>query len=229
MAALLSLSFFHKTPLLILLLTVIICHLILNKPSITVKKGLIYGFLFFSIILMQYYVVLQNQEIQSIGHILNGIANRIFGVYPLGLAVAIKLSFESGLLYGSTIPNFLGIFNPDVINLSQLIHYEIFGFEGNAPSPAIGYTYINWGLLGLILDTILISLFLIVSNQILNKLKNTYIKILIYCIAIPQIMFLSMSSVFDSVLNPRDYVVYGLIIIIMMLKIKKTYAKSNFS
>jgi len=219
-AILLSLSFFHKTPLLILLLTIIISHIILNKPLLTFRKVLIYGFLLFSIILIQYYVVLQNQEIVSISHILNSIVNRIFGVYPLGLAVAIKLSFETGYLYGATMPNFLGVFNPDGINLSQLIHYEIFGFEGNAPSPALGYTYINWGIIGVILDTVFISLFLILINQFLNKLNNSYIKFLIYCIAIPQIMFLSMSSVFDSLLNPRDYVVLGSLIIVLMLRLK---------
>ena len=183
---------------------------------------LFYCLLIFSIILIQYYFVLQNQEIISIGDVLNQIANRIFGVYPLGLAVAISLPSETGFYLGDTIPNILGL-NPNGVNMSQVIHLKIFGIVGEAPSPAVGYAYANWGFLGVIFDVIFTSQFLILSNQLLLKIKNSFIKVLIICIAIPQIMFVSMSSVFDSIINPRDILIISIILIIMMLKFRTNY------
>jgi len=221
-ASVLSLSFFHKTPLLLLVFSILCCYFILNKPKVSLKKGLFYSLLIFSIILIQYYFVLHNQVIISIGDVLNGVANRIFGVYPLGLAVAISLPSETGFYLGDTIPNILGL-NPNGVNMSQVIHFKIFGVEGDAPSPAIGYAYANWGFLGVIFDVIFTSLFLILSNQLLLKIKNSFIKVLIICIAIPQIMFVSMSSVFDSIINPRDILIISIIVIIMMLKFRTNY------
>lgn len=221
-ASLLSLSFYHKTPLLLLIFSTLCCHLILNKPKVTLKKSLFYSLLLFSIILIQYYLVLQNQEILSIVDTLNGIANRIFGVYPLGLAVAISLPQETGFYLGDTIPNILGL-NPNGVNMSQVIHFKIFGVEGDAPSPAIGYAYANWGFLGVIFDPIFTSLFLILSYQLLLKIKNSFIKVLIISIAVPQIIFVSMSSVFDSIINPRDILIISVIVVIMMMKLRTSY------
>ena len=219
-ASLLSLSFFHKTPLVLLIFSILICHLILNKPKLSFKKISFYSLLIFSLILIQYYVVLQNQEILSIGQVLSGVVNRMFGVYPLGLAVAVSLPHETGFYLGDTIPNILGL-NPNGVNMAQVIHFKIFGIEGDAPSPAIGYAYANWGLIGVIFDAIFTSLFLILANQFLNKIKNSFIRVLIICIALPQIMFISMSSLFDSIINPRDIFVMSVLIILIMLKVKK--------
>ena len=218
-ASLLSLSFFHKTPILILIFSIITCHLIINKPKLSYKKIFFLSLLIFSLILIQYYIVLQNQEILSIGDILNGIANRIFGVYPLSLAVAVSLPLETGFYLGDTIPNILGL-NPNGVNMSQVIHFKIFGYEGYAPSPALGYAYANWGFIGVIFDAIFTSCFLILANQFLHKIKNSFIKVLIMCIAIPQIIFISMSSLFDSIINPRDIFVISVLIILLMLKVE---------
>ena len=64
--------------------------------------------------------ILKNQDIISLWTVFNGILNRIFGVYPLGLALAIDITSETGYLMGNTIPNFLGLF-PNSINLSKII------------------------------------------------------------------------------------------------------------
>lgn len=221
-ASLLSLSFFHKTPLLLLILSIICCHLILNRPKRSLKKLFFYSLLIFSIILIQYYLVLQNQEILSIGDVLNGILNRLIGAYPLDLAVAIEITSQEGFFLGQTLPNILGL-NPTGINLSELIHMKIFGVEGSAPPPAVGYAYANWGLIGVIFDAIFTSLFLILANQFLYKIRNSFIKVLIICIVIPQIIFLSMASVFDSIINPKDIFIISVIIIIMMLKVRTSY------
>ena len=173
-ASALSLSFFHKTPILLLIFSIITCHLIINKPKLSFKKISFYSLLIFSLILIQYYIVLQNQEILSIGDVLNGIANRIFGVYPLSLAVAVSLPLETGFYLGDTIPNILGL-NPNGVNMSEVIHLKIFGIEGYAPSPAVGYAYANWGFLGVIFDAIFTSFFLILTNQFLHNIRNSTI------------------------------------------------------
>ena len=218
-ASFLSLSFLHKTPLLILFLSIFICYYLINNQSFSFKKVLLVFISLFLLIIVQYYIVLKNQDIISLWTVFNGILNRIFGVYPLGLALAIDITSETGYLMGNTIPNFLGLF-PNSINLSKIIHYELFGYDGYAPSPSLGYAYANFGIFGVLFFSIFSSLFLIILNQSVRKINNIYIVILIYCIFIPQVMFFSMSSIFDSILNPRDYVIYGSIILIMLLRIR---------
>lgn len=219
-ASLLSLSFFHKTPLLILLFSIGICNLLVKRKRLSIKKLLRYTLFLFVLIVAQYYIVLRNQEIDSLLPILNSILNRVFGAYPLDLAVVIHLTQETGFLLGNTIPNFGGFFQHTPINLSKLIHYEIFGVEGNAPAPALGYAYANFGLLGVVFDTFFVCFFLRIVNQFVNQFNNSYMKILIICVFVPKILFVSMTSIYGAVLNPRDYVVYGVVLFFMMLKIK---------
>ena len=53
-----------------------------------------------------------------------------------------------GFFYGATIINPLGLFDFNQINLSHELHYLIYGFVANAPAPAIGYAYSDFGFLG---------------------------------------------------------------------------------
>lgn len=216
----LSLSFFHKTPLVIFVLSIITLNILFKKKRISLKKIVLITLVLFSIIIIQYAVILQNQNIDSFSSVLNGIINRIIGVYPLQIAVSIDIISQTGYLYGGTIPNFFGLFNHTPINISRMIHYEIFQMEGNAPPPAVGYAYANFGLLGVFFDTIFMSLFLVLFNQFVLTLKNFYVQVLIVIILIPKIMYVSMSSIYDSLLNPRDFIVYGVIFFIILSKIK---------
>lgn len=211
----LSLSFLHKTPLVLLFFCLFMAQILFFK-KLSLKLVFKYVILFFVLIGIGYIIAFSGNEINDMNYVYWGILNRIFGVYPLELAVTTKIVEESGFFYGMASPNFFGLLS-GTINLSELIHYYIFNFKGNAPAPAIGYAYANYGYFGVIFNPILIVLTLNLYNNFIFRLKNKIFSIAIFCLISVKVVFLSMTSMFDTILNPRDIVV--LIMILLIYKI----------
>jgi len=146
-----------------------------------------------------------------------GILNRIFGVYPIGLSSAVLYTKANGFLYGNAMPNIIGLF-PDSVNISKWIHYYIFSFDGDAPPPAIGYSYVNFGYIGLFINSLVIALTSYILLSLINILSNKILKVLLLITFMTALINLSMSSLFDTILDPRQYVLSIFLIFLYNLK-----------
>lgn len=208
----LSLSFLHKTPLILLFCCIFIVQLLFfNKISVKVITKFVVGF--FILIAFGYGIALSGNEITDTSVVVNSILNRVFGVYPLGLAVATTVVEQNGFLHGAASPNFFGLFS-NMVNLSEVIHHYIFGFSGNAPAPAIGYAFANYGYLGAVANPFLVCFLLSFYYKLIRSIKNRIFGIAIFSLISIKTLFVSMTSIFDTILNPRDIVVICLIYII---------------
>lgn len=222
----LALSFLHKTPLLVFIVTLFfVYYLSKSKINHLTRKMFFMAFGVIIVLLGQYYFVFSNQIIYSYWDILNAIINRLIGVYPLGLAVSIDLQDSTGLLLGKTFPNTLGLF-PGSFNLAAAIHQELFSITGSAPAPFIGYAYINFGMIGVLTMTLISILLLRILDMVLARVSNLYLKACLYGFLFQKVVYMSMSSIFDNLLNPRDIFLCTLIFSILYLRIndkKSTY------
>lgn len=217
--AALSLSFFHKTPLLIFAASLFFVYsLSVKMDKKRVLRRLFYFTLINSVLLLaQYYLVFSNQVIYSYSDIFNAILNRLIGVYPLGLAVAIDVQESTGFLWGRTFPNMLGL-HPQSFDLSSAIHWQLFALKGNAPAPFIGYAYINFGLVGVMVMSIVSVVILRVLDIYIINIKNIYFKACLLALLFQKVLYMAMSSLFDNILNPRDIFLYIVLLTILYLK-----------
>lgn len=206
-SSLTSLSFLHKSPLVLLFLNIFIAQLLFFSKKISFFIKLKYVILFSVLIFFGYYIALSGNEVDEIFPVFWGITNRVFGVYPLSLAVATNFVESFGLYYGRALPNFFGLFTFDQVNLAQLIHYHVFQIKGSAPPPAIGYAYANFGYFGVFLHPFLIHICIIFYTRVLKRINNKIFAVSLFCFFSIKTMFLSMTSVFDNLLNPRDLIV----------------------
>ena len=214
----LSLSFLHKTPLLIFVASLFFVYSLSVKMDKKVLRRLFYFTVIISVLLLaQYYLIFANQVIYSYWDIFNAILNRLIGVYPLGLAVAIDVQESTGFLLGRTFPNILGLF-PQSFDLSSAIHWQLFTLKGNAPAPFIGYAYINFGLVGMIVMSIVSVVILRVLDIYIINIKNIYFKGCLLALLFQKVLYMAMSSLFDNILNPRDIFLYIVLLTILYLK-----------
>lgn len=206
-SSLTSLSFLHKTPLVLLFLNIFIAQLLFFSKKASLITTLKYVILFIVLIVFGYYIAFSGNEIDEIFPIFWGITNRVFGVYPLSLSITANFVESFGFYYGRAMPNFFGLFTFDQVILAREIHYHIFQIEGSAPPPAIGYAYANFGYFGVFLHPFLIHLCIIFYTRILKRIKNKIFAVSLFCFFSIKTMFLSMTSVFDNLLNPKDLIV----------------------
>ena len=137
-----------------------------------------------------YYLSFSGQLDISLGFILSALFQRIFAaVYPLALSLVPDLVNHYGFFYGATIINPLGLFDFNQINLSHELHYLIYGFVANAPAPAIGYAYSDFGFLGVFFLCNYcerINIYISIFNKLI---KNNTIKLVFLCYMMTKALF----------------------------------------
>ena len=109
-SSLLSLSFLHKNPLLFLFFNLFFVQILFFTKKISYFLIIRFSLVFIALILFGYSIALSGNDIESYGIVIWGIANRIFGVYPLQLSVTLKIVEEVGYLLVQQYPIFLVYF-----------------------------------------------------------------------------------------------------------------------
>ena len=199
----LSLSFLHKTPLVLFLFQLFIAKALFER-EIKIKMIIISTIVIFIAILSWYILSLSGNTLVDGSFIYKSIFNRLFGVYSLSLAIVPNLVDTHGLYYGATLINPFGLFSFEQVNLSKEIHMFLFGFEGDAPAPAIGYAYADFGWMGVFIFIIGSNVLILMYQYILNSIKNRIISTVLLSYLLLKIMFISMTSIFDTLLNPKE-------------------------
>tara|TARA_X000000368_G_C23010068_1_gene703083 strand:+ start:393 stop:1679 length:1287 start_codon:yes stop_codon:yes gene_type:complete len=210
-SVILSLSFLHKTPIVILILQLFFIKIFVSK-NIDFKTIIISSVFLFISMFSLYNLSFSGQLDISLGFILSALFQRIFAVYPLALSLVPDLVNHYGFFYGATIINPLGLFDFNQINLSHELHYLIYGFVANAPAPAIGYAYSDFGFLGVFFYVIIVNALIFTYQFLISFIKNNTIKLVFLCYMMTKALFLSMTSIFDSLLNPTDIFLFLIMI-----------------
>ncbi len=218
-SALLSLAFMHKTPLVLLLLSLFIGVTIFSR-EIKVTRLLRYSLVLLAALSCWYWAYFSGYEFgldEFFDRFAPEVANRIFGAYSLNLAVAVHITQESGFFMGTTAINPRGVLPYEVVNLSRLCHSEIFGIPGDSPPPALGYAYADFGWIGVALYLLLVNLALLLLQSSLNLVRSRVVYASLVAYGCTKLMFLSMSSFAEVVLNPVEVITLGLIVMIVVL------------
>ncbi len=210
-SVILSLSFLQKNPLIVLLIQMFSVSLLLeNKISF---KAIFLAFLsIFSSIYLLYYIAFASQQFISFSFIVTAIFQRIVGVYPLSLSLVPDLVYHYGFYNGATAINPLGIFDFEQVNLSEELHLLIYGFVSNAPAPAIGYAFSDFGFIGVLAFILISNIVIYLYQYFFNKINSNMIKIAFTSFMMTQAIYLAMTSIYDSLLNPT-YIVLMLIML----------------
>ena len=106
--------------------------------------------------------------------------------------------------------------------MSHELHLLIYGFIANAPSPGIGYAYSDFGFYGVFIFKALSNFLIFLYQYLVNSINNSTIQIIFLAYIMTKALFLSMSSIFDSLLNPTDIVlVFSMLAIYFLIKISR--------
>ena len=204
-SSILSLSFLHKTPLVILFIQIFLVSILLSNKINFKTIFLALSFIFSSLYLL-YYIAFASQQFISFSFIITAIFQRIVGVYPLSLSLVPDLVYHYGFYNGATAINPLGIFDFTQVNLSEELHLLIYGFVSNAPAPAIGYAFSDFGFIGVIVFILISNIVIYLYQYFLNQINSNIIRIAFTSYVMTQALYLSMTSIFDSLLNPTYFV-----------------------
>ena len=220
----LSASFLHKTPLILVLFSIMLASAILRGR---VRLGTtILSAATLTLAISAWYVLYSSEtELDAYTSenrlLITAMANRIFAAYSINLAAVIPIVDSLGYLQGRTIINPAGVFPYEVVNLSALVHMEIFGFEGMAPPPAIGYGYADFGWIGAVLVVLFINLAILFLQKMLNLIQSGYVCATLTAYLCIRVLLLPMSSSIEVFLSPGEVLaLLGILVIILSGKIK---------
>ena len=115
----------------------------------------------------------------GLGLILNQLVFRIFGVYSEALAATVPFVEKFGFLHGTTVPNIKGLLPFERFNTEIQMHSFLAGglenrragIAGTTPVPANGEGYLNFGVLGFLVFSVITSSTLIVFQELLNRFR----------------------------------------------------------
>ena len=221
LAVLLSLSLLHKTPVINVFITTIIMFAIFrNEGSISRAWLTKLGIATFVLIVGIYSVFYGQPESFEVfqGRVI-GIINRVIGAYLYSLAELESVIAEYGNGYGTSIINPAGLFSYEVFPLSSVIHQRIFGFEGNAPPPAIGYIYFDFGLIGAVFAIFMIPLFLTGLYFLTSKADRAFrLWATVYCCNAA--FMLGTQSFFELFINPAVFITFAAVYIVSALGVR---------
>ncbi len=213
LVSILALSFLHKTPVVLFWFSIFLAKILDDKKanaSLILRWCL--GIL--TLIVLWYVVYFPGRELGFYADFMMlSVLNRVFGVYPLGLAMSVEITKEYGFFYGTTMNNPLGVLPYETVQLSKLIHFKLAGIPGNHPAPALGYAYADFGWIGAILTLFFIKICLFSLQVMVNQIKNKFLYIALVSYLSLRVMFLSMSSASEILLNVGE--VITLIIVLM--------------
>ena len=218
LAFILSLSFMHKTPSVLLLSSLFLAKVVSGRNNVSASKIFLFGIFILVTIVAWYLVYMWTYGFSYIfGYLPLEITNRLFGAYSMSLAVLISYVDQNPIPLASGLSiNPLGLM-PEMVNLSRVIHFEIFGFPGNAPAPWIGYAYANFGYLGVIGHLIAINLIIIVLNKVSMLIHNFPMRVAFVTFFCVKIFMLTISSFEEVLINPTLVVTLFIVVLIYHL------------
>lgn len=221
LSILLSLSFLHKTPLVILFIQLFFVNILYRRKINFKLIGYTFLVILFGIYCL-YYLSFSGQANVSFSFISSAIFQRLFAVYPLALSLVPELVNHYGFYGGATSINPLGLFDFNQVNLSHELHLLIYGFIANAPSPGIGYAYSDFGFYGVFIFIVLSNFLIFFYQYLVDSINSSTIQIIFLAYIMTKALFLSMSSIFDSLLNPTDIVlVFFMLAVYFLIKISR--------
>jgi oligosaccharide repeat unit polymerase len=141
--------------------------------------------------------------------VLKSMIYRIFGVYSETLAAVIPMVQSYGLAYGNTFP-LIGS-HP---GLDARMHNFLYGFEGNAPVPAVGEGYINFGWPGFIFFAGLFFVIIVVLQELLIRFKYGVFSYTIIAWFAYLAIYTNFIGLFATFLSPLNYVVFLLVFMV---------------
>lgn len=196
-----SIMFLHKTPLLMLLLSLGLAYFFYHR-TVNFKYILIVGAILIFFLGLMYLAYFYNSWMQ-IGSdykefFILQIVNRIFGVYPISTAQAVLIANDGGYWMGeakSITYLFDGIGESRV--LTKEIHMHLFGYTGNAPASALGFSYVDFGYFGVIILNAILLLIMLLLDLFLRTLRNSMFRIALTTFFILNNILISMSSFSD--------------------------------
>lgn len=145
---------------------IILCYIIYTFKEREIKKKplIIVGLLSVVLIVLMYVFFMGVSDETPASEILAGALHRIFISSIMPFYWYIRFTNEHGLLWGLTFPNPAGILPFEHFRLTVEIMNYARGFEGDTvgtmPTVFIGEMYSNFGVIGIILSSIIVGFFL---------------------------------------------------------------------
>jgi oligosaccharide repeat unit polymerase len=204
----LSLLFLHKTPLIVLISSLLLSYIFYNKDYNL--KFILVAIFFLSVTIVGLYLLYFMSTFESEG---SGYAkffslqilNRIFGVYPISTAESILIAGNNNFWMGEAQSlAYISSNALDARNLSEDIHVNIFGYTGHAPASAIGSAYVDFGYIGVILMQLYLGIAIFIIEKLLRLIKESNFRIALTVIFMTKIMFISMTSFADVITSPIE-------------------------
>lgn len=214
----LSLLFLHKTPLILLISSLLLTYNFYNKDYNL--KFILVAIFFLSVTIVGSYLLYFMSTFESEG---SGYAkffslqilNRIFGVYPISTAESILIAGSNNFWMGEAQSlAYIASNASDARNLSEDIHFNIHGYTGYAPASAIGSAYVDFGYIGVILMQFYLGIAIFIFEKLLRHIKESNFRIALTVIFMTKIMFISMTSFADVFTSPIELAAFfGLFIL----------------
>ena len=230
-AAILSLSFLHKYPLIYLITQLFFASIIFDQ-KINLYRVLYFGISCVTLIFLSYLLVLSaDYYAYDSGFILTRIFQTIFQrvvvIYSLSLSVVPEIVHYNGFFQGSVgMINPLGLLDIEQFNLQKELHLLMYGIPGNNPAPAIGYAYANFGYTGILSFVFLINILIYIYQSFCNRINNQHISIFVTIFFMMKAINLSMTTVWDNLLNPQELVTLTICLTIYFLILKVSRAQA---
>lgn len=218
-----SVSLLHKTPIVLILLTVFYTnHLCGMKINLT--KAIKWLIIALTFIYSFYIIFFPNRELLFyLSDLPQSIFHRIAGVYSEAIGYSIYNIEVKQMEYylGATFPNPGGIFPHDPIYLPSVLHEQVMGYPGNLSIPAIGEIYSNFGFLSTIIFVCLLPFFISLIERYIFSLKiNESIKKTLIVYICVLVVSLSQTSIFGSILELKNVMLIIAIILIFKIKVQ---------
>ena len=133
----------------------------------------------------------------------------------------------NGFFQGSVgMINPLGLLDIEQFNLQKELHLLMYGIPGNNPAPAIGYAYANFGYTGILSFVFLINILIYIYQSFCNRINNQHISIFVTIFFMLKAINLSMTTVWDNLLNPQELVTLTICLTIYFLILKVSRAQA---
>ncbi len=137
----------------------------------------------------------------SLARTLLAIVYRIVGVNSESIAGAVAYVEQGGQLAGASLPTVRGLLDHEYVNLSQEMHFFMFGPGGGAPMSALAEGYVNFGTVGFVLFGF-VSFLLVVAYEraiaILPRNGLTFCILVLYAVFATKIAQASIVATFVS-------------------------------
>jgi hypothetical protein len=218
MAFALSISFMHKSVLVITLVKIGFAYLIIHRD---IKRPVLIFLLSVLLLYGLYYAYVPSRAPEFYAYNLTKtISRRVFGSYTISLArVFDTFPSKYSYLYGRTFPNPGGVLPYTPVNLPQLMyalfipHKEI---VGNMSISAMGTSYANFGFLGIVFTILAVFVISYLFHFVFHKLgRNALYMALYISIAFNMIDFSRRNIV--SLISPMRLIFYSLPVILYAL------------